>query len=302
MAYYRITNAVSSIFDTLYILGTGMTFQDLTDKVTSQLVEHKLLLDERETEKDYQERIEREKRQKELEVEIEKGRQKRRELELEREKRQESDIEFALERQKERLRALEREREEEQARLLKLEQEQQYELEKIKKLEDQKWREEQRFVEIERERKAEIQQKIDAKLREEQEQSIMEREKESEEKWREEERLAEIDRERLLRKREKQEENLLKKSVSFQDNLKVEDLEQTSDSGIQSGCNSREGKISIRVTGSNGVLHSTPPTPQYKFVLLYLSGQFRISERNQNTWMKPPNFGMQIDKLPQSSL
>ncbi|XP_048769410.2 trichohyalin-like isoform X2 [Ostrea edulis] len=229
--------------------GTNVTQKELDDKVVSQLVEHKLLLDERQTEKDNKE-VEREEELKRREEERRMREEKMRMMEEERRKRE---VDMRLREEVEKRRAEEEEmaqrvRDEYEAHRRAAEEEYQ----KRREEEIKRMKEAEESARIKQERDACVEENVEDTLnyrevecltreKEDTERSVLEERQRMLERERDKHRMRleeiereiEIERSRLLRKRDKQEENLLRKSVTFEDQLNEHDLEIDGDNRVQ---------------------------------------------------------------------
>lgn len=224
------------------IPGTNITQKELDDRVVSQLVEHKLLLDERQTEKDNKE-VEREE---ELRRREEERRERQTRMRMMEEEMRRREIDTRL-RQEVEVRRGEEERMaqkvKEEYEKQKVEAEEEYRRKKEEEI--RRMKEAEEFLRMRQEGSATMEEKKEVKISNDREVEILTQETEDMERSALEERQRTLERERdrhrarlqeiekeiemermrLLRKRDKQEENLLRKSVTFEDQLNEYDLE-----------------------------------------------------------------------------
>ncbi|XP_022289084.2 uncharacterized protein LOC111101086 isoform X2 [Crassostrea virginica] len=237
------------------IPGTNITQKELDDKVVSQLVEHKLLLDERQTEKDNRE-VEREEELRRREEEVRREREEKMRRMEEEMRRRERDM---MLRQEVEIRREEEERMAQKVRddyeRQKREAEEEYRRKKEEEIARMKEAEEylrarqegsatvtvedkQVVEETSNEKETgqtEKMEDLEERSSLEERRRMLERERDRHRaRLQEIEREMEVERMRLLRKRDKQEENMLKKSVTFEDQLNEYDLE-TDNSRVQFG-------------------------------------------------------------------
>ncbi|XP_060072510.1 uncharacterized protein LOC132552362 [Ylistrum balloti] len=205
-----IKSAVSSNDMNKLVPGTDMTQGQLDEKITSQLMEHKLIINTKQSDRQNEEKAARE----EKSLDIEKEEQKN-------EKQLMEESEKAL------IKAQQKERTEEDlaARIQELEQQ----------------------LELERQKEQNRQTEKDLELRQQMEADQLEWERQ-------------MERERLLRKREKQEENILRKSVTFKDDVQLEDLDKSAEE------QAKEEKM-------EEVKCETPPLPRECFDYKFFAGE-----------------------------
>ncbi|XP_052811445.1 uncharacterized protein LOC128239049 isoform X2 [Mya arenaria] len=199
--------------------GTSITQQQLDDKIASQLLEHKLLLDEKENEKGTR-KCEQESRKvmeegREFSEECQRRREQRRDLSEECQKRRDQGRQLSEECQKSR----------EQGR--KLPEDLQRRLEEVYG----QWQEEKEKEKCEKRSQEDVEAVLQRRLEE--------RRKELDQQWEQERELilSQIDRERLLKKREKQDEIGLRKTVCFDETSKCDEVsEKKEETSYRSAC------------------------------------------------------------------